>query len=58
MNRKTWEQIKRDAAERQWRRRMEYLFDALPFEIRHQWGGDAREMVEGIDAALAALDTE
>lgn len=32
---------------------MEYLFEALPFEVRHRWGGDAREMVEGIDAAMA-----
>lgn len=37
-----------------WWARMEYLFRALPFEIRHRWGGDAQEMVEGIDLAIAS----
>lgn len=39
-----------------WWARMEYLFGALPFVVRHRWGGDAREMVEGLDAARAALE--
>ena len=39
-----------------WWARMEYLFEALPFVVRHRWGGDAREMVEGLDAARAALE--
>jgi len=38
--------------EARWWRRMEYLFRELPFEIRHRWGGDAQEMVEGIDHAI------
>ena len=35
----------------EWWARMEYLFAALPFPIRHQWGGDAREFVQGLDVA-------
>lgn len=44
------------AQEAQWWKRMQYLFRELPFEIRHRWGGDAREMVQGIDAAISWED--
>jgi len=30
--------------DRVWR----YLFDALPFPLRHRWGGDWREFQEGV----------
>jgi hypothetical protein len=32
-------------------RRLDKLFDLLPFEVRHRFGGDVREFREGIDAA-------
>jgi hypothetical protein len=34
-----------------WWARMQYLFDALPVEIRNRWGGDVQEFVQGIDVA-------
>jgi hypothetical protein len=37
-----------------WWARMEYLFRELPFPVRHRWGGDAHEFVEGIDVARKA----
>lgn len=35
-------------------RQMRYLFDALPFAVRHRWGGDWREFAEGVAAAAEA----
>lgn len=37
----------------EYRARFEYLFHALPFEVRHRWGGDVTEFIQGIDAARA-----
>ena len=34
-----------------WWDRIAYLFEELPFPIRHRWGGDVREFVEGLDIA-------
>ncbi len=32
----------------------EYLFQALPFVVRHNWGGDWREFREGVVRACQA----
>lgn len=31
---------------------VEFLFRELPFPVRHRWGGDANEFVEGIREQL------
>ena len=33
-------------------RRLDKLFALLPFDVRHQFGGDIQEFREGIDAAM------
>lgn len=41
----------------EYRARFEFLFHALPFEVRHRWGGDVQEFLEGIDAARGKATT-
>lgn len=37
--------------------RLDWLFEHLPFDVRHRFGGDTQEFREGIDAARAAGGT-